>query len=133
MPVPELSFETASWAHRILALLVDYAACWGVMLLIYGGDWFGNGSVPSLYLNLLFVGESALLTALSGGSFGQLATRLRVVRIDGSGRPLSLLRALLRQFLIILVIPPLVFRPDGRGLHDLAVGSATVPLQVRRT
>ena len=71
--------------------------------------------------------------ALSGGSFGQLATRLRVVRIDGSGRPLTLLRALLRQVMIILVIPPLVFRPDGRGLHDLAAGSATVPLQVPRT
>ena len=117
----------------MVALLVDYAACWGVMLLIYGGEWFGNGSVPSIYLNLLFVGESALLMALSGGSFGQLATRLRVVRIDGSGRPLSLLRALLRQIMIILVIPPLVFRPDGRGLHDLAAGSATVPLQVPRT
>jgi len=36
--------------------------------------------------------------------------------------------ALLRQFLICLVIPPLVFRPDGRGLHDLVCGSATVPL-----
>jgi len=128
--VPDLPFETASWERRILALLVDYAACWGVMLLIYGGDWFGNGSVPSIYLNLLFVAESALLIALSGGSFGQLATRLRVVRIDGSGRPLSLLRALLRQVMIILVIPPLVFRPDGRGLHDLVAGSATVPLQV---
>ena len=89
------------------------------MLLIYGGDWFGNGSVPSIYLTLLFIGESALLMALSGGSFGQLATRLRVVRIDGSGRPLSLLPALLRQVMICLVIPPLVFRPDGRGLHDL--------------
>ena len=133
MPVADLPFETASWGRRVVALLVDYAACWGVMLLIYGGEWFGNGSVPSIYLNLLFVGESALLMALSGGSFGQLATRLRVVRIDGSGRPLSLLRALLRQIMIILVIPPLVFRPDGRGLHDLAAGSATVPLQVPRT
>jgi uncharacterized RDD family membrane protein YckC len=133
VPVPELPFETASWARRILALLVDYAACWGVMLLIYGSDWFGSGSVPSIYLNLLFVGESTVLMALSGGSFGQLATRLRVVRIDGSGRPLSLLKALLRQLLIILVIPPLVFRPDGRGLHDLAVGSATVPLRVPST
>lgn len=130
MPVPELPFETASWGRRILALLVDYAACWGVMLLIYGSDWFGNGSVPSVYLTLLFVGESAVLTALSGGSFGQLATRLRVVRVDGSGRPLSLLTALLRQVLVILVIPPLVFRPDGRGLHDLAARSATVPLRV---
>lgn len=130
MPVTELPFETASWARRVLALLVDYAACWGVMLLIYGRDWFGSGSLPSVYLNLLFIGESAVLMALSGGSFGQLATRLRVIRIDGSGRPLSLLMALLRQILICLVIPPLVFRPDGRGLHDLVCGSATVPLRV---
>jgi uncharacterized RDD family membrane protein YckC len=130
VPVTELPFETASWARRALALLVDYAACWGVMLVIYGRDWFGSGSLPSVYLNLLFIGESALLMALSGGSFGQLATRLRVIRIDGSGRPLSLLMALLRQVLICLVIPPLVFRPDGRGLHDLLCGSATVPLRV---
>jgi uncharacterized RDD family membrane protein YckC len=128
VPAPDLPFETASWDRRILALLVDYAACWGVMLLIYGGDWFGNGSLPSLYLNLVFIAESALFMALSGGSFGQLATRLRVVRVDGSGRPLSLLSALLRQVLICLVIPPLVFRPDGRGLHDLACRSAVVPL-----
>jgi len=130
VPATDLSFETASWARRILALIVDYAACWGVMLLIYGKDWFGNGSLPSVYLTLLFIGESAVLMALSGGSFGQLATRLRVVRVDGSGRPLSLLMALLRQVLICLVIPPLVFRPDGRGLHDLVCGSATVPLGV---
>jgi uncharacterized RDD family membrane protein YckC len=128
VPVQELPFETASWARRVLALLVDYAACWGVMLAIYGSDWFGSGSLPSVYLNLLFVGESALLMALSGGSFGQLTTRLRVVRVDGTGRPLGLLTALLRQVLICLVIPPLVFRPDGRGLHDMICRSATVPL-----
>ncbi|HEY3531401.1 MAG TPA: RDD family protein [Nocardioides sp.] len=131
MPVQELPFETASWARRVLALLVDYAACWGVMLAVYGSDWFGSGSLPSVYLNLLFIAESALLMALSGGSFGQLATRLRVVRVDGSGRPLSLLTALLRQVMICLVIPPLVFRPDGRGLHDMVCGSATVPLVPR--
>jgi hypothetical protein len=28
-----------------------------------------------------------------------------------------------RTFLIVLVIPPLVFNRDGRGLHDLAVDS----------
>jgi uncharacterized RDD family membrane protein YckC len=130
VPATELPLETATWARRILALLVDYAACWGVMLLIYGTDWFGNGSVPSLYLTLLFIGESTVLMALSGGSFGQLATRLRVVRSDGSGRPLSLLTALLRQVMICLVIPPLVFRPDGRGLHDMVCRSATIPLRV---
>jgi hypothetical protein len=33
--------------------------------------------------------------------------------------------------LICLVIPPLVFRPDGRGLHDLVCHSAVVPLVPR--
>jgi uncharacterized RDD family membrane protein YckC len=30
------------------------------------------------------------------------------------------------------VIPPLVFRPDGRGLHDLAAGTAAFNLVVSR-
>ena len=78
--------------------------------------------------NTTYAFESTLLTALVGGSFGQLVTRLRVVRTDGSGLPLSVLQALVRQVLVALVLPPLVFRPDGRGLHDIAVGSATVAL-----
>ena len=36
--------------------------------------------------------------------------------------PIPLHLALARQVLIALVIPPLVYRPDGRGLHDLAAG-----------
>ena len=76
----------------------------------------------------LFILESAVFTALVGGSFGKLATRLRVVRADGSGRPIDLLRSLIRVVLICLVIPPLVFRPDGRGLHDMVVGSVSVPV-----
>ena len=67
-----------------------------------------------------------------GGSFGQVATRLRVVRANGDPRPIDPLRALLRQVLIALVIPPLVYRPDGRGMHDIAAGSATVTLDTYR-
>ena len=81
----------------------------------------------------VFVLESAVLTALIGGSFGQVATRLRVVRVDGPGGNVDLLRSLGRQVLIALVIPPLVFRQDGRGLHDLMAGSAVVTLQTWKT
>jgi hypothetical protein len=28
-----------------------------------------------------------------------------------------------------VVVPPLIFRPDGRGLHDMAAGSMTVRLE----
>lgn len=120
--------ETASWGRRILALFVDWLTC-SLVLQAAIGLGLLESNPAAIYTLLLFVLESAFLTALAGGSFGQLATRLRVVRYDGSGRPVDLLRALLRQVLVALVIPPLVYKPDGRGLHDLAAGSATVRLQ----
>ena len=120
MPAIELPFETATWGRRIAALIVDYAACWGVMLLIYG--WRpgpATAACSSAYLTLLFIVESAFLMALSGGSFGQLrAPGCAWSAPTAAARPRSLLTALLRQVLICLVIPPLVFRPDGRGLHE---------------
>ncbi|QCX27793.1 RDD family protein [Nocardioides jishulii] len=121
--------QTASWTRRILALVVDWFASIGVVMLFLGWQgWLDNPS-SGLYTLGVFVLESAFGIALAGGSFGQLVTRLRVVRFDGTPRPIGLLQALLRQVLIALVIPPLVFRPDGRGLHDLAVGSAVVRLE----
>ena len=80
----------------------------------------------------VFVVESALFTALVGGSFGQVATRLRVAERRRRRHIVPLPKALGRQVLIALVIPPLVFRPDGRGLHDLMAGSAVVTLQTFR-
>ena len=79
----------------------------------------------SLYTMGVFVLESTVLTALAGGSFGKLATRLRVVRLDGSGRPLDLLHSLLRVVLVCLVVPagrlqarrPRAARPGGGLCH----------------
>jgi uncharacterized RDD family membrane protein YckC len=124
-----LPFETASWLRRILALVIDWAASTLVVVAVLGPRGWSDSRWSGFDTLAVFLFESTVLMALVGGSFGQLATRLRVVRTDGSGRPLSVLRALVRQVLVALVIPPLVFRPDGRGLHDMAVGSATVTLQ----
>jgi hypothetical protein len=30
---------------------------------------------------------------------------------------------------VAVVVPPLIFRPDGRGLHDMAAGSRTARLE----
>lgn len=129
-PADNLSavIETASWSRRIGALVVDWFASILVVMLFMGPVGWLESPNSGFYTLVTFVLQSALLIALAGGSFGQLATGLRVVRWDGTPRPLDLLRALLRQVLIALVIPPLVFRPDGRGLHDLAVKSAVVRL-----
>ena len=125
--------ETASWGRRILALFVDWVASTLAVIAVIGLDEYTEiGSISSFIVLGVFVLESALLTALVGGSFGQLVTRLRVVPEDGSPKNVDPLRALARQLLVALVIPPLVFRPDRRGLHDIAAGSATVTIQTFR-
>ena len=120
--------ETASWGRRILALVVDWLACTLVVVALIGPRGWSEDPMSSWYVLGLFVLESSVFTAVAGGSFGKLATRLRVVRNDGSYAPVSLLRCVLRQVLVALVIPPLVYRPDGRGLHDIAAGSRTARL-----
>ncbi|GAB7007755.1 hypothetical protein JCM18899A_52300 [Nocardioides sp. AN3] len=136
------TFPTASWTRRGVALLVDWLACSLVVsafrgpasLPIVGGFVADHPDTAASWWVLgLYVAESAVLTALAGGSFGKLATRLRTVRVDGDPRPLDLLRSLARQIMIAAVIPPLIFRPDGRGLHDLAAGTATVTLETFRS
>lgn len=120
--------ETASWARRVSALFVDWIASTLVVILVIGPGGWSEDPASGFYTLGVFVLESALLTAVAGGSFGQLATRIRVLRTDGSRRPPDLLRSLLRQILICLVIPPLVFKPDGRGLHDLVARTQTTTL-----
>ena len=132
MPASDLGFETASWGRRILALFVDWIASTLVVIAVVGWDDYQGGNTSSFIVLGVFVLESAVLTALLGGSFGQVATRLRVVRADGGPGNIDPLRSLGRQVLIALVIPPLVFRPDGRGLHDLMAGSAVVGLATYR-
>ena len=114
----------------MLALLVDWFTSTLVVIAVIGRDAWLDDRWSGTYTMAVFLLESTLLTALVGGSFGKLVTGLRVVRYAGDGRtearPPDLLRCVVRQVLICLVIPPLVFKPDGRGLHDLAAGSATV-------
>lgn len=114
--------SVAPWSRRFAAILLDLVASALVARGIVGlAGWSdGYGLVPTL----VFVLEIGLLTALAGGSFGQLALRVAVVRVHG-GR-VHLLQAFARTLLICLIVPPVVYNRDGRGLHDLAVGTVVL-------
>ena len=121
------SGSVARWGRRILALVIDWIASMLVGSLILGQSmWSPAGSTGGrpLLTMLVFLGEATVLTALLGGSFGQLATGVRVIRVGG--RRVTALQSLVRTVLICLVIPPLVFNRDQRGLHDLATGTVAV-------
>ncbi len=113
----------------MLALLVDWAACWLVVLPVVDPR---TGGPEGFVVLVVYVVESAVLTWLVAGSFGKIVTGLRTAPADGRLRAISPLRLLLRQVLVALVVPPLVFRPDGRGLHDVAAGTATVTSETFR-
>ncbi len=116
--------EHASWLRRIIALIIDWAVSTLVAVGILGpGSYLDDPNSGWVVLGI-FALEVTLLTTFAAGSFGQLVTRIRVLRTDG--RSLSLLVALARTILICAVVPPLIFKPGtGRGLHDMWTGSAT--------
>ena len=115
--------SVASWGRRVAALFVDWIASSLVASVISGAASL-PADVDRLLPLLVFLTEATLFTGLMGASFGQLALRVVVVRLDG--RPVSILDAVIRTVLICLVIPPLVFNRDNRGLHDLAAGTITL-------
>ncbi len=115
--------SVARWRRRVLALVIDWFASLAVAAFLSSslglddtwGDW-----LPLLVFWL----ESSIGVALAAGSFGQVAVRIAVRRTDG--RPLDMFGALLRQLLVCLVVPPVIYNRDDRGLHDLAVSSVVV-------
>ena len=115
--------SVASWGRRVLALVVDWVASLLVAGLVFGSAVWGQDWQAWAPMGV-FLLEAGLLTALLGGSFGQLVLRVGVARLDG--KPVNLLQALGRTALICLVVPPLVFNRDNRGLHDLAFGTVAL-------
>lgn len=116
--------SVAGWGRRIAALCVDWLASMLTVAAFIGTHvWTGRGAEQWGPMGV-FILEVTLLTALLGGSFGQVLLRIVVVRIDG--KPVNVLHAFLRTLLICLVIPPLVFNRDQRGLHDLAAKTVTL-------
>ena len=105
----------------MLALAIDWTLSLLAVGAFVGQDiWGGEGAAQWAPLLVFFV-EASLLTALVGGSAGQLVTGVVIRRT--SGAPLDLIRAVVRTALICLVIPPVVYNKDQQGLHDLAVDS----------
>jgi uncharacterized RDD family membrane protein YckC len=114
----------ASWRSRVGALIIDWAACMIIALGFFGsGVLTGGGWRAWMILTTFFV-ESTLLSWLAGGSFGQLISRIAVVRLDV--KPLGLPRAVLRAFLVSLALPPLIISTERRGLQDLAAGTVVI-------
>lgn len=102
----------------------DWAASMVVAVGLFGtGVVTDSGWRAFMILAVYFV-EASVLTALTGGSFGQLIARIGVVRTDGG--PLGWWRPVVRTALKCLVIPHIVVGADRRPLTDMMLGTVVV-------
>ncbi|MER7768995.1 RDD family protein [Kitasatospora sp. NPDC096140] len=117
----EGSGSLAGPGRRIGALFVD---AWLISLISYGLIARGDLTEANLWTSPLYFVVVALLLSTTGTTVGKRLFGLRVVRLDG-GRA-TIPQVLLRTLLLCLVVPPLVWDRDTRGLHDKAVGTVEV-------
>lgn len=108
---------------RVLALLVDWIVCTIIAVAVLRMPYPPHGEESFKPLLVLFV-EYALLVGTGGATLGHRLLGLRVV--DEHGNRLGLVGATLRALLLVLVIPPMVWDRDGRGLHDRIARSVIV-------
>jgi len=110
----------ATTGRRVVALFIDWIAAMIISRALVGEP---TSTLESFATLGIFALEVTVLTWLWGSSFGQ---RLVGVRVVGRSRRLGLVASALRTALICIVIPPLIWDADGRGLHDRAVDSVVL-------
>jgi uncharacterized RDD family membrane protein YckC len=107
--------SVAGIGRRLGALMIDWLLCTAIALAVFHDQY---------WTIVVFAAEVYLLIALTGFTVGKRLLGLRVVRLDG--RPVGLFWSLVRTILFLVVIPPLVFDQDQRGLHDKAANTVVI-------
>jgi hypothetical protein len=103
-------------ARRLAALAIDWAIAVGVSFAFF--------DYSALSIAVVFIIAQALFGLVLGGSPGHLVMGMRMAPIRG-GR-LGVIAPLVRPFLVMLVIPPMINDRDHRGVHDRLVGTIMV-------
>lgn len=121
----------APLGRRLVALVVDWAACLAISAAFFDGDAMATLGV--------FAIENVVLVGTLGTTLGHRLLGLRVIRVvradtepteptepvTGAGPP-GLLAGAVRAVLLCLVIPAVVWDADGRGMHDRLAGTVIV-------
>ena len=107
----------ATQGRRVGALAIDWAIA---VLIVEGFGWHPTSSGGQWGVLAVFAAEHLVLLSTLGYTIGKRVFRLRVGKLGG---PLTPLNVIARTLLLMLVIPPVIWDRDGRGLHDRMSGT----------
>jgi len=106
----------AKMGRRVAALSIDWA-----IALFLAATFFKYDNTAIL---IVFVSLNYLFEVTTQGTIGHRLLGMRLTRTDGTW--VGFWRPLLRNLLLLLVIPVAIWDADGRGLHDRASGTILV-------
>lgn len=102
--------------RRIAALAIDFT-----ISALLSAAFFQYSGVAS---TLIFAITQVVFITLLAGGIGHLLVGLRVVPVGGGW--IGWWRPVVRTVLVCLVLPPLIWDADQRGLHDKIAGTVLV-------
>jgi uncharacterized RDD family membrane protein YckC len=111
--------SAGNFGPRILAIVIDWLPCSVAAQLLTKN--------PAFSALVLFAAITVVSVGIAGRTVGHAVAGLRVALLDG--RRAGFAAAVIRTVLLCLLIPPVVYNIDGRGLHDRAAG--TIVLRTR--
>ncbi|CAB4752078.1 unannotated protein [freshwater metagenome] len=108
-----------SLARRMAAITLDWLASYLIAIVFFSGsgtflERTAHAGVPAL---IIFFIEYFLLIALQGASAGHRIFRMKIVNFYNGGRP-TILQALIRSLLMVIVITAVTYDENGRGIHE---------------
>lgn len=114
--------SVARFVPRFIGLCIDWVIAM-VIANLFLSQWNQNGLMN---LAVLFV-LNVLMVGFFGRTPGHWIMGLQVQTMNG--RPAGFGKAAIRSLLLCLVIPPVIYDQDQRGLHDRAVGTLLVKVR----
>lgn len=115
---------------RLVGLAIDWTLCLLISSAFFPAGSFDPDSATAIERVLLagdpmatfgiWALQHIVLVATIGTTIGHRAMGMKVVRDDGAAY-VGVVKALGRTVLLALVIPAVVWDPEGRGLHDAAM------------
>ncbi|OIV37531.1 hypothetical protein BIV57_10420 [Mangrovactinospora gilvigrisea] len=111
----------APTGRRLGAVFIDWVLCQLIATQLIAR---GDTGLASICTSGLFLLMSVVLVGTTGTTPGKRIFGLRVIGLGGARA--TVVQALIRTFLLLLVIPAVVWDRDTRGLHDKAARTVEV-------
>ena len=108
-----------SLGRRFAGISLDWISSYLIAIVFFSGtgtflERTPHAGGPAL---IIFFTQYFVLVTLQGASAGHRLLRMKVVNFADGGRP-TILQALVRTILMVIVITAITYDENGRGIHE---------------